>query len=114
MEHNQWRFGRLKNTHNFLLGGTISKVESGERLKLQVQLANGENLLTMGGSEEASVRIQGNMFHVSFQMLKLRDYGIALGVQWFRTLGPIIWDFLQRTMRFQLFEKDIKLQQLMF
>lgn len=41
------------------------------------------------------------MFNVSFHLLPLGGCDVVLGVKWLRTLGPIVWDFMQMiTMHF--------------
>lgn len=75
-----------------------------------MKVANGEKLLSRGRCENTMVKIQGNNFPVSFHVLTLGGCDVVLGVQWLRTLGPIIWDFLKMTMELQMMGTRIILQ----
>jgi hypothetical protein len=35
---------------------------------------------------------------------------LVLGIDWLRTIGPILWDFVALTMKFSLHQKGIQLQ----
>ncbi|KAJ0020707.1 hypothetical protein Pint_31653 [Pistacia integerrima] len=48
--------------------------------------------------------MQGNTFHTDFYVLTLGGCDIVLGVQWLRTLGPILCDFVQLRMEFTLLD----------
>ena len=43
-------------------------------------------------------------------MLTLIGYDLVLGVQWLRTLGPIVWDFAALTMHFTMGTQNVTLQ----
>jgi hypothetical protein len=40
------------------------------------------------------------VFHNDCFSLRLGSFDIVLGVQWWESLGPILWDFEKRTMAF--------------
>jgi hypothetical protein len=65
-----------------------------------VIVANGEEMLSEGKCIDVRLKLRGNIFCSKFFVLTLEGCDIVLGVQWLRTLGPIIWDFLQLTMSF--------------
>lgn len=44
--------------------------------------------------------ISDELFHVDCYALQLEGFDVVLGVQWLRTLGPIVWDFDHLTMSF--------------
>jgi hypothetical protein len=43
-------------------------------------------------------------------LLTLGGCDLVLGVDWLRLLGPILWDFVELTMKFQQGEKEVQLQ----
>jgi hypothetical protein len=90
----------LGSTHNFVDPYIVRKT------KLQclveeiiiVKVANGEVITSEGKCSVVAMKIQGNIFSTEFYFLTLGGCDIVLGVQWLRTLGLIIWDFLKLTM----------------
>jgi hypothetical protein len=46
------------------------------------------------------MKVQCNTFCTKFYILTLGGCDLVLGIQWLRTLGPIIWDLLKLTMTF--------------
>jgi hypothetical protein len=81
------------NTHNFL---NLKKAKISRIFKqvIKVKIANGEVLTSEGKCIYVSV--QGNIFCSEFFVLTLvGGCDVVLGVQWLRTLGPIIWDFFE-------------------
>jgi hypothetical protein len=57
-------------------------------------------MLSEGKCTDVCLKLQGNTFCSNFFVLTLGGCDVVLGVQWLRTLGPIIWDFLHLTMSF--------------
>jgi hypothetical protein len=47
-----------------------------------------------------SLKLQGHSFSVDFYLLPLGGCEAVLGVDWLRTLGPVLWDFQILTMEF--------------
>lgn len=92
-----------RSTYNFLdlVVTCVSKFRVEETLKLQVKVANGEKLLSIGRCEYIPLKVQRKKFFVSFHMPTLGGCDVALGVQWLKTLVPIFWDFLRMSMEFQ-------------
>jgi hypothetical protein len=43
--------------------------------------------------------IDSEEFVLDLFVIPLADYEMVLGVQWLRTLGPILWDFTRARMR---------------
>ncbi|XP_059441736.1 uncharacterized protein LOC132174039 [Corylus avellana] len=90
------------STHNFLnarvaaqLG--LSPTHTG---MLRVTVANGERMSCSGQCAGMLLKIQGEVFVIDFFLLPLDLCDIVLGMQWLRTLGPILWDFERMFMRF--------------
>lgn len=44
--------------------------------------------------------MQGTIFQTDFRLLSLGGCNMVLGIQWLKTLGPIIWDFKNLCMEF--------------
>jgi hypothetical protein len=55
-----------------------------------------------GRSREVKVKLQGVNFRTDLFILPLAGCDIVLGIQWLRTLEPILWDFSALTMQFSL------------
>jgi hypothetical protein len=54
--------------------------------------------------------MQGYSFNPKLYLLTLGGCDLVLGVDWLRLLGPILWDFVELTMKFQQGEKELQLQ----
>jgi len=46
------------------------------------------------------VKLQGHVFRTDLFILPLAGCDAVLGIQWLRTLGPILWDFSDLKMEF--------------
>lgn len=46
------------------------------------------------------MQIGQEVFHVDCYAIALGEFDVVLGVQWLRTLGPILWDFDRLTISF--------------
>lgn len=79
------------STHNFLdpLVIQTTKFKIHNESSLQVRVANGDSKLSKGKCEEI-IRIQESKFIVPFHVLTLGDCDIVLGIQWLKTLAPLI------------------------
>lgn len=89
------------STHNFIhadpafrLGIPLSLVRDGVR----VVVANGDRLTSPGIARGLNLRVADEVFDVDCYALHLRCVNIILGTQWLRTLGPILWDFVNMQM----------------
>ncbi|XP_075645153.1 uncharacterized protein LOC142616170 [Castanea sativa] len=77
---------------------------------LEVKVANGNIIKTLGVCHGVPIIIQGFTFVVDFNVLHLRDYAVVLSTQWLSTLGAIVWDFKLLTMRFCYLGNKVFLQ----
>lgn len=88
----------MGSTHNFLDPAVITKA----RLFVQptrsitVKVANGDSMLCEGRSNQVAFRVQGYDFTIVFYALTLGGCDVILGVYWLKTLGLILWDFMQQ------------------
>jgi hypothetical protein len=67
---------------------------------VQVTVANGDRVVSPGMSQGVALDIFGEQFKIDCHAILLDGFDIILGVQWLRTLGPILWDFKSLTMSF--------------
>jgi hypothetical protein len=66
---------------------------------IKVQIANGQEVASPGHCGEVEVKLPGIVFKTDLFLLPLAGCDAVLGVQWLRTLGPILWDFSALTMK---------------
>ena len=69
--------------------------------KLKFKVGNGKILASKGKCQNVHVYLGGTLFVLEFYIIDLIGYDSLLGAQWFRTLGPILWDFSLLRMTFQ-------------
>ena len=77
---------------------------------IKVKVANGDEIVSLGKCKNTKVKLQGYTFVVDLYILPLAGCDIVLGIQWLRTLGPILWDFLNLTMEFVYEERTCLLE----
>ena len=63
-------------------------------------MGNGEELQCNQVCMDVSVQIQKHDFKVDFHVLPIRGANIVLGVQWLKSLGPVLTDYTTLTMKF--------------
>jgi hypothetical protein len=80
------------------------------RLGLSVKVANGERLQSYGVCKATPVHIQGEEFVMDCYTLPLEGFDVILGVQWLKSLGPIVWDFATLSMAFLRHGRSVCLQ----
>lgn len=75
--------------------GLVPRAQPG----LMVGVANGNRVPSTGVCEAVKILIHELHFILDFCIIQLEGYDV-LGVQWLRTLEPILWDFDRLTMAF--------------
>jgi hypothetical protein len=70
------------------------------RSGLSVRVANGDRVVCPGVCPALPASVQEEPFKLTCYILPLDGFDVVLGVQWLRTLGPILWDFEKLTMTF--------------
>ena len=73
-------------------------------------MANGQTVGCEGRTKAVPLHMQGYSYTIDFFILTLGGCDIVLGVQWLRTLGPILWDFCKLFMEFSILGGSQKLQ----
>jgi hypothetical protein len=83
------------STHSFISADTASRLhlQPVYRPGLQVTVANGDRVASAGICRDVHIVIDKDEFILDFFIIPLAGYEMVLGVQWLRTLGPILWDF---------------------
>lgn len=91
-----------RSTHNFSDPSIVKKARMlmVTTEKITVKVANGDKLQSEGKCTPVTVKVQGKKLSTNFYVLTLGGCDMVLRVQWLRTLGPILWDFLKMTMAF--------------
>jgi hypothetical protein len=67
---------------------------------LRVIVANGDRITSPGSCSDLHINIDGEHFNIACYGLSLVSYNMVLRVQWLESLGPILWDFKQCTIKF--------------
>lgn len=63
-------------------------------------VANGGKLPCCGKCPNSHLTMQGYLSHTDMHILPLGGCNVVLGDQWLRTLGPILWDFVELKRQF--------------
>jgi hypothetical protein len=90
------------STHNFMDSEVAARVEivfSG-RTGLSVAVANGDRVASTGSCTNLKILIAGDTFTIDYNGLSLGSYDMVR-VQWLESLGPVLWDFKNRTPSFE-------------
>jgi hypothetical protein len=90
------------STHNFLPAATMRRLAlqptGGDNLRVTV--ANGDRLRCHGLPQHVPLTIGDEHFTITCTGIDLGCFDFILGVDFLRTLGPILWDFDTLTMSF--------------
>jgi hypothetical protein len=90
------------STHSFMQGATMRRLglvpSGGDQLRITV--ANGDRLRCQGVARNVPISIEGEHFSITCVGLDLGCFDFILGVDYLRTLGPIVWDLEAMTMAF--------------
>jgi hypothetical protein len=90
------------STHTFIKESLLPQLglEVTPHEGLTVKVDNGEQVNSSRVYRVTGMDIGSENFHTNFYMLPLDGFNVILGVQWLRTLGPILWDFNDLKMMF--------------
>ena len=99
------------STHNFLHHRIVllMGLEVQETTPLRVTVGNGDELCSHQMCQAVKVYIQNHTFSVEFHILPNCGADVVLGVQWLKTLGPILTDYNTLTMKFILSGQVVEL-----
>jgi hypothetical protein len=84
-----------RSTHSFISAAVVRRLDlqPEPRPDLTVRVANGDQVASDGVYRATHVLIGSKEFILDLFMIPLDGFDIVLGVQWLRSLGPILWDF---------------------
>ena len=90
------------STHNFVHHRVVMSVGLTTTVTspLRVTVGNGEELQCQHTCPNVEVTIQQHSFVIDFHVLPIRGADLVLGVQWLKTLGPVLTDYTTLTMKF--------------
>lgn len=90
------------STHNFISSSAARRagLHFQDSKGAHVVVANGDRVACRGLAPDVAVRIGDEFFTVDCYAIPLDCYDVVLGVQYLRTLGPILWDFDDLCMAF--------------
>jgi hypothetical protein len=72
------------------------------QISFEVVVANGVKIASKELCKGVRVVLLGEVLEIDFYLLPLGGHDAALGAQWLRLLGPILWDFGSLLMKFWL------------
>ena len=100
------------STHNFVDASLVTSLQLRVDVSkvLEVKVANGSIVKTLGFCSSVPVCIQGVKFCIQFHVLALGGCGAVLGTQWLSTLGEIKWNFKLLTICFCYGNQQVLLQ----
>jgi hypothetical protein len=73
-------------------------------------VANGDTIPCPRCCTTVPFNLQGYDFQTTPHPLTLGGCDMVLGVDWLSTLGPILWDFIELTLKFTLQNREVVLQ----
>jgi len=90
------------STHTFIHTEVAARLglPVSSRDGLSVLVANGDRVRSPGVCLATEVLIYEEPFSIDCVALDLGGFDLVLGVQWLRSLGPIVWDFDALSMAF--------------
>ena len=90
------------STYNFLHHRVVMAlgISPTETAPLRVTVGNRDEIRCHQLCTAVTVQIQGHSFTIDFHILLLCGANVVLGVQWLKTLRPILIDYTSLTMKF--------------
>jgi hypothetical protein len=90
------------STHNFVdsTAATCAGIQVTAQHGLRIAVANDHQVHSLGCCKYLQMVLGGEPFSINCYSLDLGSYDMVLGVQWLKSLGPILWDFGQCTLAF--------------
>jgi hypothetical protein len=90
------------STHNFISGPAVQHIGLNfiNSHGVNVIVANADRVSSRGLAEDVAIRIGEEFFTIDCYTIPVECYDMVLGVNFLRTLGPILWDFDDLCMAF--------------
>lgn len=77
---------------------------------LRITVENGDELECHQLCNDVVVQIQGHSYPIDFHVLSLCGADVVLGVQWLKSLGPVLTNYNTLTMKFIYGDKMTELK----
>lgn len=90
------------STHHFLNNGVMRQLQlsTSAHPTMRIVMANGDRVPCEGVARNIAMAIGTEEFSISCFGINLGGFDVILGVDFLRTLGPILWDFEDMCMAF--------------
>lgn len=90
------------STHNFIQEHLVATLglRAQPTQPLRVMVGNGDEIDCLEVCGDVLVQVQGHKFIVYFHVLPFCGADLVLGVQWLKSLGPVLMDYIDLTMKF--------------
>ena len=90
------------STHNFVQQQLVTHLGLPCRATtpLRVMVGNGQYLECTSICDAIDIQIQDHTFTIDLHVLPVSGANVVLGVQWLKTLGPVLTDYSSLTMQF--------------
>ena len=100
------------STHNFIQAELVSQLglPCQPTLPLRVMVGNGQTLECNSLCSDVTVIIQSAQFVVDLHVLPISGANIVLGVQWLKSLSPVLTDYTTLTMQFFQHDRMVELK----
>ena len=100
------------STHNFVHHKVVMTLglNTTAMSPLRVTVGNGDKLQCQQTCPNIEVTIQQHAFVIDFHVLPICGVDLVLGVQWLKTLGPVLTDYTTLTMKFMVVGHLVELQ----
>lgn len=100
------------NTHNFIDSSKAVKLDCKIETipPMWVKVAGGGQLQSNTIIRIFIWKMQGSKFAADVMLLPLSGSDLVLGIQWFASFGPILWEFKNLAMEFQYKGRKVKLR----
>lgn len=91
------------SSHNFIDSSLVKKIKGqlDTYHSFSVKIVDGGKVNTTWSLGAISLKIQDFQCTTDFYALPLEGCDIVLGVQWLRTIGPVLWEFDKLYMKFR-------------
>lgn len=91
------------STHNFIQQELVTHLNLPCRMTsvpLWVMVGNGQHLQCTSLCEEIVIDVQSSKFTVDLHILPIFDANVVLGIQWLKSLGPVLTNYNMLCMQF--------------
>nr|KYP74689.1 Retrovirus-related Pol polyprotein from transposon 17.6 [Cajanus cajan] len=100
------------SAHNFISANWVKTLElkSQSIRNFPVMVASDKELFITRSCTQVEWKFNDHIFQADYLVLPSSAFGVILGMQWFKTLGEISWNYGQLTMKLEHDKKRVCLQ----